>query len=167
MITPIFVMVSTPMIKSYTGLFISTGTSTMSGLIVNNFDSENDGNFISKRPTFVVLKVPLDVFHFWGEKRSFWGMRSLLLGCTNSRSPLDPLSSKTRQTLLAVCTPFLIKFGTATTVLHVPVPLTTFFCLVDKVLSTNLIGLIFLLEIVVASESQINVSSLQFTELSL
>ena len=128
------------MIRSYTGLFISDGTSTMSGLSVNNFDSKNDGNVISNLPTFIVLKVPFDVFHFWGEKHSFWGICSLLLGCTNNRSPSDPLSSKTCQTLLVVCTPFWINCGTATTVLQVPVPLTTFFRLIDTVLSTNLIG---------------------------
>ena len=76
---PRLAIVSTPIMRSYTGGLVSAGISTISGFIVTNLDFENLGNNNSKYPTFVVLKVPLEVRHLHGAKRSLTGMYSLLV----------------------------------------------------------------------------------------
>ena len=135
-------MVSTPMIRSYTGGLTSAGISTMSGFIFTNFDSENLGNKISKAPTFVVLKVPFDVCHLQGANRSFTGMYSLLAGCLNKISPSAPLSSKIRQTLLADFPRFFGLCMIPSIVVQRPLPLTTLLCKVRICLATVLSAIV-------------------------
>ena len=135
---PRFAIVSTPIMRSYTGGLVPAGISTISGFIVTNLDFENLGNNNSKFTTFVVLKVPLEVRHLHGAKRSLIGMYSLLDGCHNKMSPLAPLSSKIRQTLLAPFARVLLVCTIPSMVVHRPLPLTTLLCKVKICLATVL-----------------------------
>ena len=138
-------IVSTPRIKSYTGGETLAGTSMMSGFNFTNFEFENFGKITSSSPTFVVLKVPFDVLHFWGANRSFCGMYAFVLGCENNKSPSAPESSKTRQTLLAFLflLPILV-INMHSIVVHRPLPLTTLAC-IERIFFSTILSAIVLL----------------------
>ena len=122
---PRFAIVSTSIMRSYTGGLVPAGISTLSGFIVTNLDFENLGSNNSKFSTFVVLKVPLEVRHLHGANRSLIGMYSLLDGCRNKMSQSAPLSRKICQTLLALFAGVLLVCTIPSMVVHRPLPLAT------------------------------------------
>ena len=68
--------------------------------------------------------MPFEVRHRGGAKRSLYGtFTESGLVSLKTRSPSDPLSSSTHQTLLADC--LLAKCGMAATAVHIAWPFTT------------------------------------------
>ena len=141
-VTPNLVRVSAPEMRSKTGSGSSSLIGIISGRIPKTLDIEKLGNFMSKLPTFVVVKVPLEVSHFAGAYLSSWGifLRSLFL--IKARSPSEPESRRIRQALFG--SPLflaLANIGRPATAALMPSPVTTALLLRLAVFkSTILIG---------------------------
>ena len=100
-----------PMIRSYNGGGSPLEYSTMSGCRCTFLLAEYLSNESSTSPTFLVLKVPLEVFHDSGTALFTMGMYLLDPFSKKRRSPLDPVS---RRTLIVFCfaiSLLLVSFG--------------------------------------------------------
>ncbi len=97
---PISCKVCLPMIRLYTGCGPPLGYSTISGLRCTYLLAEYSMKESSTSPTFLVLKVPLEVLHDSGTALFTPGMYLLDPFSKKRRPPLDPVS---RRTLIALC----------------------------------------------------------------
>ena len=98
----------------------------ISGLIPNTLEFEYSGNFISKLPTFVVVKAPLEVSHLVGAYLSSCGIFPRSLFLIKARSPSEPESRRIRQALFG--SPLFLaleNIGRPATAALMPSPVTT------------------------------------------
>ena len=97
---------------------------------------------MSKLPTFVVVKVPLEVSHFAGAYLSSWGISLRSLFLIKARSPSEPESRRIRQALFdAPLALIFLKYGRPATAALMPSPATTALLLrLAEFKSTILIG---------------------------
>jgi hypothetical protein len=97
---PISCKVCLPMIRSYNNGGPPLGYSTISGRRCTFLLSEYSTKESLTSPTFLVLKVPLEVLHDSGTTLLTIGMYLLDPFSKKRRSPLDPVS---RRTLIVLC----------------------------------------------------------------
>jgi hypothetical protein len=97
---PISCKVCLPMIRLYNGGGPPLGYSTISGRRCTYLLVEYSMKEISPSPTFLVLKVPLEVHHDFGTALLTTGMYLLDPFFRNRRSPLEPVS---KRTLIVLC----------------------------------------------------------------
>ncbi len=93
--TPISCKVCLQMMRSYNSCRPPLGYSTISGLRCTFLLAEYSTKESSNSPTFLVLKVPLEVLRDSGTALLTMGMYLLDPFCTKRRSPLDPVSRRT------------------------------------------------------------------------
>jgi hypothetical protein len=108
---PISCKVCLPMIRSYNGGGPSLEYSNISGRRCTFLLAEYSTNESSTSPTFLVLKVPLEVLQDSGTALLTMGMYLLDPFSKKRRSPLDPVS---RSTLIVLCLTIslsLVSFG--------------------------------------------------------
>ena len=74
LITPNLVRVSMPRTRSKTGSGSASLIGMISGWVPTTLDIQKLGNFMSKLPTFVVVKVSLEIFYLAGTYLSLWGI---------------------------------------------------------------------------------------------
>jgi hypothetical protein len=97
---PISCKVCLPMIRSYNGGGPPLGYSTISGRRCTFLLAEYSTKESLTSPTFLVLKVPLEVLHDFGAALLTKGMYLVDPFSKKRRSPLDPV---TRRTLIVLC----------------------------------------------------------------
>jgi hypothetical protein len=97
---PISCKVCLPMIRSYNGSGPPLEYSTISGCRCTFLLAEYPTKESLTSPTFLVLKVPLEVLYDSGTALITMGMYLLDSFSKKRRSPLDPVS---RRTLIAFC----------------------------------------------------------------
>jgi hypothetical protein len=97
---PISCKVCLPMIRLYNGCGPPLAYSTISRRRCTFLLAEYSMKKSSTSPTFLVLKVPLEVFHDSGTPLLTMGMYLLGHFSKKRRSPLDPVS---RRTLIVSC----------------------------------------------------------------
>jgi hypothetical protein len=97
---PISYKVCLPMIRSYNGGGLPRGYSTISGHRCTFLLAEYSMKESSTSPSFLVLKVPLEVLHDSGTALLTTGKYLLDPFSKKCRSPLDPVS---RMTLIVLC----------------------------------------------------------------
>ncbi len=109
---PISCKVCLPTIRSYNGGGSPLEYSTMSGcrctfLLADEYLTKES----STSPTFLVLKVPLEVFHDSGTALFTMGMYLLDPFSKKRRTPLDPVSKRTLIVLCFVVSLLIVSFG--------------------------------------------------------
>jgi hypothetical protein len=92
---PMSCRVCLPMIRSYIGALAHAPYSTISGVRWTDLLAEYSTKEMLMSPTFLVLKVPLEVPHDCGTFLFTHGMYLWESFLMKSRSPLDPVSSST------------------------------------------------------------------------
>ncbi len=108
---PISCKVCLPMIRSYNSGGHPLEYSTMSGCRCTFLLAEYSTTESLTSPTFLVLKVPLEVLHDSGTALFTTGMYLLDPFSKKRRSPLDPVS---RRTLIVLCLTIslsIVSFG--------------------------------------------------------
>jgi hypothetical protein len=100
-----------PMIRSYRGSGPPLEYSTMSGCRCTFLLAEYLTKESSTSPTFLVLKVPLEVLHDSGAALLTTGMYLLDHFSKKKRSPLDPVSRRTLIVLFLTISLLLVSFG--------------------------------------------------------
>jgi hypothetical protein len=108
---PISCKVCLPIIRSYNGGDLPLEYSTMSGCMCTFLLAEYLTKESSTSPTFLVLKVPLEVFHDSGTALFTMGMYLLDLSFKKRRDPLDPVSRRTLIVLCLAISLLLVSFG--------------------------------------------------------
>ncbi len=94
-----FAKLSMSRIKSYIGGGLFTGTLTISAFKLATLVLASSGKVTSSQPTFVVIKVLLDILYFCGAKCSLYKIKEFVPSWTNSKSRFDPMFSRTFKTL--------------------------------------------------------------------
>jgi hypothetical protein len=108
---PISCKVCLPMIRSYNGGGHPLEYSTMSGCRCTFFLAEYSTKEVSTSPTFLVLKVLLEVLHDSGTALLTMGVYLLDPFSKKRRSPLDPVSRRTLIVLCLTISLLLVSFG--------------------------------------------------------
>ncbi len=108
---PISCKVCLPMIRLYNGGGSPLEYSTISGCRCTFLLAEYSTKESSASPTFLVLKVSLEVFHDSGTALLTMGMYLLDPFSKKRRSPLDPVSRRTLVVLGFAISLLLVSFG--------------------------------------------------------
>ncbi len=108
---PISCKVCLPMIRSYSKGGPPLEYSTMSGCRCTLLLAEYLTKESSTSPTFLVLKVPLEVLHDSGTALLTMDMYLLDPFSRKRRSPLDPVSRRTLIVLFLTISLLLVSFG--------------------------------------------------------